>query len=300
MLARALNFFGESRERRARALTAYKFLLLPIAVLITFQFYPLFNTIRLSFSEFQGYGRVEYVGLYNYRALLGDRQFLTALRHTLLYSVGTVGAFIVIPFFMAILVNQKLSGMRVYRAIYYLPVVISVVIIAIAFEMVYVRDGLLNYLLRIVGLARLQTSWLADRQTALPALMVVTIWRMAGYYMMIYYAGLKAIPAELYDAAKVDGASNWQCTRYITWPCIRPFITVVAVVSLINSLKIFAEVYVMTRGGPAGATDVLNYHMYITSFDYLEMGYAAAMAVILLLVTLALSMFTMRIFERKV
>ena len=225
---------------------------------------------------------------------------MAAWKNTLVYAVGTTGALVVFPFFMAVLVNQKLYGMQVYRAIYYLPVVISLVIIAIAFKMIYVRNGILNYVLDLIGLARLETSWLANRRTALPALMTVTVWHMAGYYMMIYYAGLKGVPSELYDAAKVDGASGWQCTRYVTLPCIRPYVTVVAVVALIGSLKIFAEVYVMTQGGPAGGTEVLNYLMYTSAFEYLQLGYSATMAIVLLLITLLLSMLTMRVLERRV
>jgi len=291
---------GAQRVRRLKeALKAYAFLLLPLAVLSTFFFLPLLNTFRLSVSEWAGLGDPRYVGLDNYQRLLHDPRFFRALKHSLYYTLGVVPGLIIFPFLLALLINQKLPGIHVFRVMYYIPYITSMVIVGIAWRMVYNKYGILNYVLVSLGLFGDPPSWLTNTSTALPALMVVTVWQASGWYMVVYWAGLKTVPRELTEAALIDGASPWQATRYVTFPMLLPYVTLNTVVALIGSMRVFVEVFVMTRGGPAGATDTLNLQLYVRAFRDLRFGYSAAIGVVLLVITLILSIATLRVLERR-
>lgn len=281
-------------------LTAYAFLLLPMAVLTIFFFYPLLDTFHLSLTQFRGFGPRVFVGLNNYRKLAADPTFKLALKNTVTYAVIVVFGLVTFPLFLAILTNSRVQGTAAFRAMYYVPSITSMVIVGITFTMLYNQRGLLNYGLSLVGLSNFQPAWLANPDLALLAIMFVTIWHAAGYYMMIYFTGLKGLPSEVYEAALIDGATRWQCIRYLTIPLMRPYVTLVTVTAIIAAMKVFVEVKVMTGGGPAGATQVMNLYTYDNAFAYLKMGYAAAIGVILLLFILALSMLSLRILERNV
>lgn len=299
--------FASSQRRRRRLkrrigenLTAYAFLLLPMAVLTIFFFYPLVDTFHLSLTRFRGFGPRVFVGLENYRKLAADPAFWLAAKNTVIFAVGVVFGLVTFPMFLAILTNSNVRGTAAFRAMYYIPTITSMVIVGITFTMLYNQRGLLNYGLSLVGLSNFRPAWLANPRLALPAIMFVTVWHTAGYYMMIYYTGLKGLSPEVYEAAMIDGATRWQCIRYLTIPLMRPYITLVTVIAIIGAMKVFVEVYIMTEGGPAGATKVLNLYIYYTAFTFTKMGYAAAMGVVLLVVILALSMATMGVLERNV
>jgi putative chitobiose transport system permease protein len=288
------------KRRIGENLTAYAFLLLPMAVLTIFFFYPLVDTLRLSLTQFRGFGPRVFVGLENYRRLAADPKFWLAIKNTVIYAVGVVFGLVTFPMFLAILTNSNVRGTAAFRAMYYIPTITSMVIIGITFTMLYNKYGLLNYGLSLVGLSNFQPAWLANPRLALPAIMFVTVWHSAGYYMMIYYTGLKGLSLELYEAAMIDGATRWQCIRYLTIPLMRPYVTLVTVIAMIGAMKVFVEVYIMTHGGPAGATQVVNLYIYDTAFTFLKMGYAAAIGVVLLVIILVLSMATMGVLERSV
>jgi putative chitobiose transport system permease protein len=300
----ALERLREAYKRRKltlrRTTTAWMFLALPMLFLVVFFFVPMIGTASLSLTNATSVGSPRvFTGLQNYDKLLHDARFWADLRRTFIYTAGVVPSLVVFPFLLALLVNRQIRGVRFFQAAYYVPVITSMVIVSITWTMLYNKRGLLNYILFALGIKGFQPAWLADAKLALPAIMLVTIWQACGWYMVIYIAGLKSISRELYEAAMIDGASGWQLTRFITIPLIRPYATVVAVWALIGSLKVFDEVYVMTMGGPAGATEVVNFYIYNLGFRYVKMGYAAAVSVALLIIILFLTAITLRVFERE-
>lgn len=266
-------------------MTPYLFLLPAIVLLTVSAFYPLVAAVGLSFTSYDFVGALEFVGDRNYRAIWSDRLFWQVLGNTLNYLVLVVPALVVLPLGLAILVNQKVRGMTLFRSIYYLPVLVSVVIAAIAWKWIYSESGPLNYLLSSLLSGWLgnavKVAWLSDPNTSILAIALVIIWRGLGYYMAIYLAGLQGIPAELYEAAAIDGSDGWQKHWDITLPLMRPYIFLVGVISTINGLKIFEEVYIMSKGGPANSSKTIIYYLYEQGFSNLELGYACGIGVVL-------------------
>jgi putative chitobiose transport system permease protein len=240
-----------------------------------------------------------YVGMANYRTLWQDPFFWSALRHTLLYLAVVVPLLVTLPIFLAMLVNRSLPGMTFFRAALYLPAITSLVISGLVWKWVYEEQGILNYLLLATGITDDPVAFLTDPDHALFSVMAVTVWSGMGYYMVIYLAGLQAIPRHLYEVAEVEGVSKWQQTLHITIPLLRPSIAVVTVMSSISAMKVFEEVYVMTQGGPLDASKTLVFYLYQSAFEEFEMGYAAAVGVVLFAITLTLSLINLRFLERR-
>jgi putative chitobiose transport system permease protein len=270
------------------------FLLPACIVLGSLVLYPALKAVWMSFTDYNLINAPHFVGLANYTRLGSDPAFWSALRNTLLYLAVVVPVLVVAPIFLALLVNRSLPGIAFFRAAIYLPVVTSLVISALVWKWVYEERGLLNHFLLATGLTRDPVAFLADPAHALFAVMAVTVWSGMGYYMVIYLAGLQAIPRHLYDAAEVEGVSRWQQTLHITIPMLRPSIAVVAVMSSISAMKVFEEVYVMTQGGPLDATKTLVFLIYESAFVEFEMGYASAIGVVLFAITLVLSLLNLR------
>jgi putative chitobiose transport system permease protein len=260
--------------------------------------YPAVQALALSFTDDNMLTPSRWVGLEHYRALWSDPFFLAALKNTLLYLVVAVPLLVLLPIFLAVLVNASLPGMRLFRALLYLPVVTSLVVSSLVWKWVYEEKGLLNHWLLATGITKTPIAFLSDPATALLSVTAVTVWSGLGYYMVIYLAGLQAIPRHLYEAAEVEGVSRWQQTLYITIPLLKPSIAVVAVMSSIAAMKVFEEVYVMTQGGPLDASKTLVFHLYETGFVDFEMGRAAAIGVALFVITLALSLLQLRLLRQ--
>jgi len=275
------------------------FLLLPAIFYLSFFLYPVWDAFVLSLTDFKGIGERHFVGLANYQALLDDASFGNALRNTLIYAAVVVVVLIVVPFIEALLLNQNVFGINAFRALYYLPVITSMVVAGLTWKYVLHSGGLVNGLLRQMGLINGPIAWLANPKLALCSVIWLTIWKASPYYAVIYLAGLQSIPTELYEAALVDGANRWQLVRHITIPLIRPYTTVVAVIATIGALKVFGEVYVMTGGAPGQATYVLNYYIYQLGFRFWKMGYASTVGVVLLLMVLVFSVLNLRVFEER-
>ncbi len=280
-------------------LTPYLFLLPAGLILGLFFFYPLLDVIRLSFTKYNIVRPAQYIGLANYQTLINDPIFWKSLKNSIIYLVGVVPPLVIIPIFLAILVNNKLRGMSFFRAMFYLPVVISIVVIGIAWKWLYSENGPLNYLLSSLHLIDGKLNWLSDPNLALFSVMVVTVWRGLGYYMVIYLAGLQAIPKELYEACEIDGASFWQKHIYITIPLLKSSIVFVTVVSAINALKVFVEVYIMTGGGPVYSSATLVQYLYEKAFQELNLGYASALGVVLFVLTFIFSLANIRVIEKN-
>ena len=265
--------------------------LIPGCALITLVVvYPAIKALLLSFTDFNMITPARAVGVANYVRLWGDPFFWSALRNTLLYLSVVVPFLVVVPIFLALLVNRALPGLAFFRAALYLPVITSLVISALVWKWVYEERGLLNHFLLATGLTSEPVAFLTDPGNALFSVMAVTAWSGLGYYMVIYLAGLQAIPRHLYEVAEIEGVSRWQQTLHITIPLLKPQVALVAVMASIGAMKVFEEVYVMTQGGPLDSTKTLVFHLYESAFVDFEMGYAAAVGVVLFVITLALSL----------
>ena len=219
-----------------------------------------------------------FVGLDNYRQLFVDPRFHRSVLNTLTFMVG-VPLNMISGLLVALLLNTKVRGQAIFRTMYYIPVVTPLVVSSIIWKWVYQGDyGLLNYYLLKFGLIDHKIVWLADPNLALPALIIMGIWGGTGATMVIYLAGLQSIPEEMYDSAKVDGASGWQRLIYITVPLLRPTTFFLFITGIIGAFQIFTEVYIMTNGGPLNRTTTIGFYLYTTAFRKFDMGYATAMA----------------------
>ncbi|PLR95952.1 carbohydrate ABC transporter permease [Bacillus sp. T33-2] len=280
-------------------LTPYLFLLPGSIILGAFIFYPMLNAIWLSFTDYNMVTQASFTGLENYKKLFADELFWKVLGQTFLYLIIVVPALVILPIFLAILVNQQVKGIAFFRSAYYVPVVTSMVVVGIMWKWVYADTGILNYLLQATGIIDSPVHWLTSTSTSIFAVMAVTIWKGLGYYMVIYLAGLQSIPSDLYEAADIDGASKWKQILHITIPLLMPSIMIVSIMSSISAMKVFEEIYVMTGGGPLNSSKTLVFYIYQQAFEKLQMGYASAAGVILFLLTLVLSVFNLRFMGKK-
>ena len=278
--------------------TPYLFLLPAAAVLIVFFFIPFFQTFGLSFFDYSSsiYNPV-YSGIDNYRKLFHEPVFYKVMFNTFMYLIIAVPFLVTFPLFLAILINQKIRGITLYKILLYLPVIVSIVVAAIAFKWLYAGQGILNYLLTICHIKPI--GWLVDTQWALFSVAIVTIWKGIGYYMMIYLASLMSVPQELYEACDIDGANFFTKHITVTIPHIMPTIALVSTISTISAMKVFAEIYVMTKGGPLDSTKTIVYYIYERAFENLDLGYASALAVVLLIIVMAFSLINIFCFEKN-
>ncbi|QEY31666.1 sugar ABC transporter permease [Synechococcus sp. RSCCF101] len=283
-----------SPRRLRGTFTAWAFLtpalvLLSLSVLIPALMALLLSMTRtgLDVSE-----PLRFIGLENLRRLLLDPIFYRVLGTTLLYLVGVVPPIVLGSLALAVLVNRALPGMHGFRAAFYTPVLVSIVVAAIAFRWLYAENGLLNgWLVAVTGGRLPALGFLTDPRLALPSVMLVTLWKGLGYYMVIFLAGLQGIPAELYEAAALDGSTGWRRHWDITLPLLRPYLTLVGVISAIAATKVFEEVFLMTQGGPADSTRTLVYYVYDLAFSELEISYACTVGLALFLLVMLLTAF---------
>jgi len=279
-------------------ITPYIFIIPAMAVLLVFFFIPFFQTIFLSTMDYSNdiYMPV-YVGAKNYIELIKSPLFLKTILNTFWFMILCVPVLVIVPLILAILINQQIKGKTIYKLIIYIPVIVSIVVVAIAFKWLFAPTGLLNYIIGRMGWH--SVGWLTDPNVAMISIALVTIFRGIGYYMMIYLAALIAVPKELYDASEVDGANFIQKHLTVTVPQIMPAIALVSTISAISALKVFVEIYVMTKGGPMDSTKTIVYYIYERAFENLDLGIASAAAVILLVIVLVFSSFNILVFERE-
>ncbi len=288
-----------SARRRRETLTAWSFLGVPAIHLAVCSIFPVLFTGYLAFHRWDLVAPEKpFVGLGNFRELAADPLFWTTLRNTALY-VLYVPVTMALALALALLLNRARPGMRLLRAVVFLPYVTSAVAIALVWQWLFNTDfGLINFGLRLAGLPGL--DWLGDPRTALPAIILVTIWTQVGYQMVIFLAGLQGIPQSYLDAAVVDGAGRWQRFRHVTLPLLRPVVLFVLVTGIISGFQVFTLVYLMTEGGPLHSTDVLVYRIYQTAWEFLRFGYASAMALVLFGVLLLATVVQFRLLGRRV
>jgi len=234
---------------------------------------------------------LQFIGLANLRRLLGDPMMARVTLTTFFYLVGVVPPIVLGSLALAVLVNRRLPGIHLLRAAFYTPVLVSLVVAAIAFRWLYAENGLINgWLGALLGPAFTPIGFLTSPALALPAVMLVTFWKGLGYYMVIFLAGLQGIPTELYEAAALDGCEGLSRHRHVTLPLLWPYITLVAVISALGATKVFDEVFLMTQGGPADSTRTLVYYVYDQAFGELEISYACTVGLALFLIVLLLSL----------
>jgi ABC-type sugar transport system permease subunit len=213
------------------------------------------------------------------------------VRNTLYFAVVVVPLHSALALLLALLVNAKLPGRNVFRTVYFLPVVTSIVATAVLWRMMYQPDGLINMMLStFTGSALQGTAWLANTGTAMPAIMLMSIWQAVGFHMVIWLAGLQSIPGELYEAARMDGANAWERFRFVTWPGLRPTLVVVVVTETIGALGVFAQVNLMTEGGPLNSTSTIIFHAVRMSVEQRNVGYGSALSLIFFLMVLVISL----------
>ena len=234
---------------------------------------------------------LQFIGLANIQRLLADPMFLRVLGTTAIYLVGVVPPIVLGALALAVLVNRALPGMHWFRGAFYTPVLVSIVVAAIAFRWLYAENGLINgWGQALFGDAFTPIGFLTDPLLALPSVMLVTLWKGLGYYMVIFLAGLQGIPNDLYEAAELDGSVGWRQHLDITLPLLRPYVALVAVISAIAATKVFEEVFLMTQGGPADSTRTVVYYVYDLAFQELEISYACTAGLALFLVVLVLGL----------
>ncbi len=288
--------------KHRKALIPYFFLMPALITLLVFFFVPVAASLLMSFTDFDIYAigqlaRARFNGLDNYSRLLSDPLFWKALLNTAYFVFAGGPLTILVALITAIGLNSRRLRLRQwFRLGYFMPVITSLVAVAVVWRYLYhPRFGLLNYLLSFLNIGSI--NWLGDPQWAMPAIIILAIWKNFGYYMMIYLAGLQTIPDYLYEAARLDGANWWGQFRHVTLPQLAPTTFFVTLMTIIGYFQLFAEPYVMTQGGPINSTLSVVFYLYQQGFRWWQMGYASAIAFMLFLIIFLLAM--VQVFARK-
>jgi len=272
-------------SRRLSKLSPYLWILPAITVYGIFKLYPLVSGLQMSLLRWDGIEAPRYIGLRNFEKILSDPMTGAVLMNNVHYAVGTVVGKIVLSLFLAILLHQALKGRTFYRTSLFMPVVMSFVVVGVLWSWLFnPQFGLINSFLRGLGLDFLVQDWLGDAAVALNSLILVDIWKWYGFHMVIFLAGLQSIPDELYEAARIDGASVWQQFLHVTLPMLQPVMIVNVTISVMGAFNVFDIPFIMTAGGPANATNVMALHIYIRGFKFYLFGFSAALSYVLLVI----------------
>ena len=270
------------------------FLLPTIIGFLMFTLVPVFMSLVYSFTEYDGVTAMKFIGLDNYTKLLGNREFRKSLVNTLYFAVGTVPVGCFLALFVAVVLNQKIRGKTIYRACFFIPSIVSTVAISVVFQQMFNKDyGMINQILGVFGIP--PQGWFASIQQAMPCVIFVSVWKGIGVTIVIFLAGLTGVDPQLYEAAEIDGAGPATKFFRITMPMLRATVAFVLINNTISSFQAFDQIYMLTNGGPAKATQTLSYLIYANAFQYWKMGYASAIAYILFLVILVVSLLQLRV-----
>ena len=276
-----------SRSARLYRLTPYLFVALPLLIYTVWVIGPMIYTFYLSLTDWDGVSALNFIGLRNFRTLFRDHVFYRSFTNNLKW----IGSFITVPvaagLALAMARNRAIPASKMFKAVFFFPMVLSFVVCGLIWSWMYQPDsGIINSLLRLVGLGSAARGWLSAPSLVIWSIIFVAVWRQVGYVMLLYLAGLQSVNPELVDASKVDGANAWQSFRHVIFPQLTPITVVVVVISVIDSLRAFDLVYVMTKGGPFNSSSVLATFMYIEAFNNYRMGYGASISVILFAISL--------------
>jgi multiple sugar transport system permease protein len=284
------------QKRRSILLMIYLFLFPSVAIFILYRITPIIWNFVLSFQEWQFIGPNKWVGLRNYAEMIRDPVFWQSFKNTLIYFFGGTPIAIALAVLVAVLVNNPIRGRNAYRVMIFLPYPITPVAVAIIWQWLYnEKVGLINFVLRTLGLVSDPVPFLQSFTLALPSVIVTTVWQVLGYFVIIVLTGLQTIPDDLYESAELDGASRLVQFFRITLPLIRSTIFLCFIVGIINSFTVFDIIYVMTDGGPGHATEILVTNIYKNAFTFNRMGYAAAMTVFMFLFLLLVTWYSNRV-----
>ncbi|MDB7088200.1 MULTISPECIES: carbohydrate ABC transporter permease [Enterococcus] len=274
--------------KRKNTMIAWSFIAPNFIGFLIFTLVPVVFSLILAFMKWDSFSTPEFVGMQNFTRMLSDDTFWISLKNTFLYTIGVVPLTLICSLGLAILLNQKIRGVKFFRTAFFFPYVTSLVAIAVVWSMLFHPTmGPINQFLRMV--IENPPGWLSSSDWALTAIIIVSVWRGMGYYMILYLAGLQGISKELYEAAAMDGANKWKQFIHITVPALRPTTFFVTIMLVINCFKIFDLVQVMTDGGPGRATNVLVYQVYSEAFVKFNFGYASAIAMVLFVIVLVIT-----------
>jgi len=294
----------KSTGRRSSDSRAAILFLIPAGLFFgVYVIYPIYSTLRYALYNWSGLSdKKTFIGLQNFVSAFQDDVVLKAILHNLIFLV--VGIFVILPFsfLIALLLSKgSIRYKKVFRTIYFIPVVLNIVVIGTIWGLFFnPQYGILNSFLGVVGLGGLSQSWLGDQHTALFSLLIVSVWMRTGYYIVVYMAGIEGIPGDIWDALTMDGANLITGAIHIIIPMMRSIIATTVTMALIYSVNDFGMVWIMTRGGPVRATEILGTYMFKEAFVDHHAGYASAIVVIMLVIALSISIFQMRLFERNV
>ncbi|MGM0161789.1 carbohydrate ABC transporter permease [Enterococcus sp. DIV1059_2] len=287
-----------NKLKRKNMLTALSFIAPNFIGFFLFTLVPVVFSLILAFMEWDSFSSPEFVGMKNFSKMLGDDTFWISLKNTFLYTIGVVPLTLICSLGLAILLNKKVRGMKFFRTAFFFPYVTSLVAIAVVWNMLFHPTmGPINQFLKFF--IENPPGWTSSSDWALTAIIIVSVWRGMGYYMILYLAGLQSVPKELYEAASIDGANKWQQFRNVTLPSLRPTTFFVSIMLVINCFKIFDLVQVMTAGGPGRATNVLVYQIYNEAFVKFNFGYASAIAMVLFVIVLGITVIQFKWNQRQ-
>ena len=294
------SIFKLTRIERQEALVGVLFILPFLVLYVIFNFLPILQGFWISLHNWDVIGtNIRFVGLWNYEILFGkDKLFWSSLEHTLFFALLAGPGLIVTGLALALMLNQRVRGIGIFRTIFYMPNILSVAVVGLVFARVFApgERGFVNAVLSSVGLDPI--SWFLDEANAMPTIAITKVWWSVGFNMLIFLAGLQEISQSLYDAAKVDGGGRWALLRHITLPGLRRPILFVIVLQLIASVQVFPLIDVLTGGGPAGSTRTMVMYLFERSFDYWQLGYGSAIAFVMFIFLFSVSIFQLWFFSR--
>ena len=265
--------------------SAWIFVLPAIFGIFIFIIIPIFCSFGLSFSKWNLLGNIEFVGLSNYKTLFNDQLSSKSLLNTVVFSVSVSILGVIIPLILASIINSKIRGSEFFKSAYFLPFITPMVVVGIVWAWIF--DPNIGFLSQILNL---HINWLYDSVYAMPALIIVSVWKLIGYNMIIFLSGLSSVSNSLFESAKIDGANSVQTLRFITIPMLSPTIFFVVIITAISSFQVFDLIYLMTEGGPFDSTNVLVYAIYKNAFEYFNVGKASAIAYVLFAIILVLTL----------
>ncbi len=261
---------------------------------LIFNVLPVLASLVISFTHWDLITPPEFAGVENYLALTEDPFAVNAMKNTVFFALGSVILGLALSLGLALLVNQRLMGIQLFRLAYFMPFIVTVSAVGLVWQLLLNgKLGLVNLALGSIGIQG--PSWLVDPQWAIFSVIIISVWQGAGYSMMIFLAGLQNVPQDLYDSAKIDGAGRWASFRYVTWPMLSPTTFFILIITIINSFQVFTLIYVLTTvGGPEGrlrALDVWVFNIWQQAFSYFRMGYASSMAWVLFIIIAIITLF---------
>jgi multiple sugar transport system permease protein/alpha-1,4-digalacturonate transport system permease protein len=277
-----------SLMERREALAGYLYLVPNFIGFLVFIAVPVFMGFVISFTDYSGFPGASFVGLANYLRMLRDSQFIAALRNNLFYTLTSVPLTMLAALLLALMLNKAIVFSDIFKTLYFFPNLTSTVAVSCVFMLLFdSNNGPINHFLSSLGMPdEMLPKWFFSTKSAMITVVLVVVWKQAGYYMIMFLAGLKNIPRHLYEAARIDGAGSWQCFRHVTWPMLSPTTFMVTIFSIIASFQVFDIINITTKGGPGRATTVLVFRIYREAFRDWKMGYGSAIAYFLFMVIL--------------